>query len=52
MSTDRMTCNGMILRMVCNTILQCVDYVVTRNLKDFEENGVAVISAEEACRLL
>lgn len=28
------------------------DYLVTRNAKDFEENALTVISAEEACNLI
>ena len=29
-----------------------VDYLVTRNVKDFEENDLKVITVDEACRLL
>ena len=29
-----------------------VDYLVTRNVKDFEENDLRVITVDEACRLL
>lgn len=29
-----------------------VDYIVTRNVKDFEENDLKVITVDEACRLL
>lgn len=29
-----------------------VDYLVTRNVKDFEENDLRVITVHEACRLL
>lgn len=30
----------------------CADYVVTRNIKDFEENELKVISLDEACLIL
>ena len=29
-----------------------VDYLVTRNVKDFEENDLKVITVDEACKLL
>lgn len=29
-----------------------VDYLVTRNVRDFEENDLKVITVDEACRLL
>ena len=29
-----------------------VDYLVTRNVKDFEESGLRVITVEQACDLI
>ena len=36
----------------CSAIRSGGDYLVTRNVKDFEENDLKVITVDEACRLL